>query len=408
MRRVIVSHAGKQHSYHLALALRSAGYLKRFYTSSYIRPKYLQFLSEKYNSKFWSRRFLKGLDGEVVKSNWRFEFKEFITHRLFGNGRVMNSAVYSRDIIFDRYVSKLLELEEANMFWGFQGSCYQSLIKARALGLTTVYEFPSAHYQYGKRILEEEKNLHPEWEDSFAQLNLPRYYEERLLKEPELADHVIVSSSFSKKTMEYAGLPEKKIVIIPLGAQLNLINSDINIKRRHPLKILYVGRISQAKGIEYLLAALKKLPTNSVNLTLIGHVEGSGKALERYKSQYKILKPRDQESLFNIYKDYDVLVHPSIFEGFGLVILEALAAGLPVITTPNTVGPDVIDDGKNGYIVPIRNSRAIAKAIESLLDKSDDEFIGMKHSARQVAINYDWNCYASKVTDLTRQLDLSL
>ena len=89
---------------------------------------------------------------------------------------------------------------------------------------------------------------------------------------------------------------------------------------------------------------------------------------------------------------HDVFVFPSLFEGFGLVLLEAMAMGLPIITTAHTAGPDLITDGVEGFIVPIRSSSGIAEKLE-LLRSDPDRRLAMSESARARAAEFNWEQY---------------
>jgi starch synthase len=89
---------------------------------------------------------------------------------------------------------------------------------------------------------------------------------------------------------------------------------------------------------------------------------------------------------------HDVFVFPSLFEGFGLVLLEAMAMGLPIITTPHTAGPDLISDGVEGFIVPIRSSAAIAERLD-LLRREPERRQAMSERARSRSREFTWEQY---------------
>ena len=94
---------------------------------------------------------------------------------------------------------------------------------------------------------------------------------------------------------------------------------------------------------------------------------------------------------------HDVFVFPSLFEGFGLVLLEAMAMGLPIITTTHTAGPDLIEEGREGFIVPIRDANAIAEKLTRLHEDRSlrDE---MSASARRRAKEFTWEDYGAKLS----------
>jgi starch synthase len=404
--KIILSHAGKQHAYHVAKAMQDLDVLEGFYTSSYMKSRWLQELVLKTGMDYWTRRFLYGLNGHKIHPHWQYELKELFYSRIYGKSSRTQNAVYERDCKFDRYMAKKIPNLEGDIFWGFQGSCFDSLISAKESGKLAIYELPSAYVLAMQSILEEERELHPDWSDSFAQLNLSDDYLNRLNDEPRIADKVIAPSTFCKNTLIKGGIDDSKISTLFLGVEIENIPFIETGNQNRPLRILYVGRISQAKGIVYLLDAIKEFKTSEVQLTLLGYVHGSGHGLKKYKDLFQLQPSISQNELFKRYHEYDVLVFPSVFEGFGFVIIEALAVGLPVITTANTVGPDVIEHDKNGYIVPIRDSNAIAECIRILLNKSNDEFKQMRIYSRQSAMRFTWDKYKERLSSVIMNLYL--
>jgi starch synthase len=95
-------------------------------------------------------------------------------------------------------------------------------------------------------------------------------------------------------------------------------------------------------------------------------------------------------------REHDLFIFPSLFEGFGLVLLEAMSQGLPCITTPNTAGPDVIDQGRDGFIVPIRNTEAIVAAVQTVLD-DPALLVEMKKAALAKAAKLNWDLYQTRL-----------
>lgn len=392
---ILLSHSGKQHAYHVAKAMDDLGYLKKFYTSSYIKNKKLQQFLLKNNNQYWTRRFIKNLYGSKIDANWRFELKEIIYRKIYGKNQKTQIAVYNRDQAFDKYVSKEIKTTEANVFWGFQGSCYESLKTANVMNKISVCELATAHISAAKEILGEEVELHTEWADSIDNFVFPDGYEQRLKEEPHRADFVIAASEFTKQSLLNDGIDEKKIIYLPLGFD----NSAIpyypkQYKNNAKVKLLYAGTITQRKGIKYLLEAIKILNDKNIELHIIGGIQGSGKALQKYQNHFVYHSPVSQKEIFKAYNDYDILVLPTIFEGFGLVIVEAMAAGVPVITTNHSIGAEIINDKENGYIVPIRDAEAIAKAIANFKLLKPDEKQKMSENAYQSVLKYSWKQYA--------------
>jgi glycosyltransferase involved in cell wall biosynthesis len=404
--KITVSHAGKQHSYHLARSLKQLGFLDKFYTSSYVSPLWLQQYFTKTNNTFFNRRYLAGLGGKFVDANWGFELKEVYLRARYGKTQATQDAVYQRDVNFDRYVAGCLAKRKSEVYWGFQGSSHDSLLAAKKANKLAVVELATAHVVAAKRILGEEALLHPEWADSIDNLVFPSFYQKRLEAEPHQADLVISASKFTTSTLLEDGISPDRIKLLPLGFELEHIpyipkdeTADKYISKR-PLRLLYAGNLTQRKGLMYLLEALRAFPKGEVELHIIGGVQGSGAALKQYEGEYHYHGRVSQYEMFQAYGNYDALVLPTVFEGFGLVIVEAMAAGLPVITTAHSMGPDVIEDGVSGYIVPIRDIQALESAIGNIRQLSDQQYWEMSAAARASVLNFTWQVYTQNLHKL--------
>lgn len=403
---IILSHSGKQHSYYVGKAMHDLGYLKTFYTSSYITSPALQQLVSKMGWHFWSRRFMPGLGGNQVNASWGYEVKELLYRKLKGNSAKVNELVFERDVSFDKDLSRKLTSLQYDMFWGFQGSCLNCLDTANRMGKKSVCEMTIAHVPFAKQLLNEECIQHPEWRDSIDFNTFPSTYEQRLIEEPHKASKVIAISQFLKTTLLKEGIDADKIQVIPLGfdAASVTFNTETPSIENRPLRLLYAGKITQRKGILYLLEAMKRFDKKDVELYIIGNIYGKGEAFSRYKDYYNFSPGISQIELFKRYADYDVLVFPSLLEGFGLVTVEAMGAGLPVITTANTNATEVLQHGKNGYLVPIRSADAISNAIANIRSMDNATFQSMRHNARQTALQYTWDVYQQKLASFIHTL----
>jgi starch synthase len=374
--------------------MQNLGVLGEFVTSSYITSPVLQKLIESLNINTLKRRFEHGLSAPKVRSNWRFEIPELFVRRIKTSSKLVTDLICARDKKFDIYVSRHILNESFSSYWGFQGSCLESLKRARAYGMTAVCEMTS-HFPFANDLLREEQRLIPEWADSIDFTMFPAWYEKRLVEEPYIASSVVTISSFQKRTLLSHGIEDEKIAVIPLGLDISnvkYIEEHHSLKNR-PLRILYAGKVTQLKGIFYLLESMRSFNKNEVELHIIGDILGSGKAFRKYKDLYKYRPAVGQVELFTLYADYDLLVFPSLLEGFGLVSIEAMGAGLPVITTPNTNAAEVMKDGVNGFVVPIRDIGAITKAITRLRNMDDNSYYTMRLNARRTAENFTWLNY---------------
>ena len=162
-----------------------------------------------------------------------------------------------------------------------------------------------------------------------------------------------------------------------------------------PFRFAFVGLVTARKGIPLLIEAWKKLERAEAEIWLIGPVsEAARRAIPQLKGLV-IKGPVGQEDVPGLLQQCDVFVFPSFFEGFGLVILEAMACGLPVITTTATAGPDILTEGENGWLT---NPGAVDELVERLRWCCDhrDEVRQMGKKARATAEKFTWAAYGDR------------
>ena len=166
--------------------------------------------------------------------------------------------------------------------------------------------------------------------------------------------------------------------------------------------MLFVGGLTQHKGIGYALDAIKLLGT-AVDFTMVGQRVGRSPCIESAIREHRWIPSIPHEGVLREMAQNDVLLLPSLSEGFGLVMLEALSRGVPVITTRNSGGPDIIRDGEDGFFVPIRSAEAIAERLV-LLDRDRDRLDAMSTCALQRARAHSWAGYRSLLVSVLRRV----
>lgn len=189
--------------------------------------------------------------------------------------------------------------------------------------------------------------------------------------------------------------------VVAYGCPEPVVKEPLTRLPSEALHILFVGRLSQAKGLADLIKALTLLEIDW-RLTLVGmRFETVPSALENLLSDERcswIGAVPHKTVLWHMTRAH-LFVFPSLMEGFGMVITEALAAGLPVITTPHTAGPDILTEGKDGFIVPIRAPDVIAERI-TLLAENEDLRYEMACNALSTATRSSWAHYETGIASL--------
>jgi glycosyltransferase involved in cell wall biosynthesis len=317
-------------------------------------------------------------------------------------GRFSVDAVYRR---LDRRVARRLRgegLGELKAVYGYEDGSVDTFAAARERGLQRIYDLPIGYWRAAQRIYREEAEREPTWA---ATIEGVLDSDEKLArKESEVAtaDLILVASRFTAETLREAPAQTARVEVVPYGAPI-AGGGEPPREAATPgvLRAIFVGALTQRKGLSYALEAVRRLGPRC-ELTLIGARPTApcaplDEALRRHRWFPNLSSPEVLTEM----RRHDVLLFPSLCEGFGLVILEALSCGLPVISTNHTGAPDVLGEGIDGFIVPIRSADAIAQKMEALLD-SPPRLAAMKDAAAAKARALRWEDYRSTIARIVR------
>lgn len=264
------------------------------------------------------------------------------------------------DLIAERYAT---EGDILNIFSSLQP---RSLDRARRRGIVTVSRHTTAHPEYQYQILKEE----------FARFapDIPYYRSldsvRRLSEELNSVDHVLIPSNYVRETFEAVGASTDGLLLLHQGVDTNRF-----APAPHPpehFHVLFVGALSFQKGTHYLLQAWQRARLPDAKLTLVGSPRPE--MISWLEQDIKNCIHRGavpHTEIGAIYQTGSVLVLASLNDGFPNAVLEAMACGLPVIISENVGAKDVVTDGKEGFVVPIRDPGAIADRLTLLYENED-------------------------------------
>lgn len=300
----------------------------------------------------------------------------------------------------DRAVSRSLRDSDAGVY-AFEDSALRSFERAHELGIQKVYDLPIGYWLAAEEIFAAEREINPEWAKTLATEGINNQAERLRRKDMELmlADKIVVASTFTKKTLELANVEKSRVNVVPYGSP----SPDLRVTKVDPdrtLRVLFVGALSQRKGLSYLFEAVLPL-RNHIQLTLVGRLPADAgvirSAIDAVGARW-IPSLTHDEVLAEMNRN-DVFVFPSLFEGFGLVLTEALSRGLPIIATPHTAAPDLITDGEEGWTVPIRSAEDIRARLELLL--SDRSLLAdMRTAALDLARHRRWSSFRAEIAQI--------
>ena len=368
--KVNVSTVGRFHVFNLASELEKRGYLNKLITT-YPKFKAGQWLIPK--KKIVSKVLLELLRryGERIKF-----FDPYVLDNIAHKGIALTAAKY---------------ISQADISIGWSGNSLEAISESNKQGKIFILERGSSHYSYQMELLKEEakrQNLKD------FQPNLKHW--ERELLEYEYTDYISVPSQFVYNTFTEFGIKEDKLIKNPYG---------VNLEEFYPVKkeddtfrVIHCGAISYRKGIPYLLEAFSQLNLKKSELWIVGPIDQEIKEfVDQYKDDNIIFHgPKKQSDLYWYLSQCDVFCLAAIEEGLAMVQAQAMACGLPIITTTNTGGGELIENDKNGFVIPIRDIQAIKEKILYLYKNKETSKKMSEKAIESIHNNFSWDDYGHR------------
>ncbi len=305
------------------------------------------------------------------------------------------------ELKFDKWVAAQLN-KKIDFIHVYEHAALASLKKSKALGITSFYEQPSQHHTFFNDIVQSQWQNHPNLKtDDQMLLSNHKSHRRNKRRDEELAcaDYVICNSVFTKRTLLKAGIADEKIIVIPYGFP-DVVKTAMPIKNNpEKLVFLYAGNLSLRKGIHILINAWKTLPNaNNHELWLIGSKQLPGFVFENMPHSIKIKENMPHQDLLNLMRQADAFILPTLADGFGMVISEAMAIGLPVICTQNSGGTEIITHLQNGLIITAGDEQAIIESINWCI-KNPNQLNEIGKSALKTAEEYPWSAYRKRLIE---------
>ncbi len=375
MRVVQVVH-GVFHHFDLARELEARGHLQRIYSGF---P--------------WRRLEREGVSRDRVSTFPWIHTSLFLLERYWRMPRGMKANLdYQNSLWLDNWVAS--RIEACDVVVGLSNAALNTGRLVQSRGGKYVCDRGSSHIRYQTSLVSEEHRhwgLPPVICDERAMLRQETEY--------EVADAITVPSEFARRSFIEMGISPEKIVKVPYGVQLNRFRR-IGTPPADRFEVLFAGTVCLRKGVPYLLQAFHSLKHPRKRLRIAGTIDPDTlRVLQRIGlSDVEILGSLSQEKLAEYMGRSHVMVLPSIEEGLALVQAQAMACGCPLISSVNTGGEDLFQDGVEGFLVPIRSPEAIHDRLAQL---ADDPLLQQRMSAAalsRVQSLGGWADYGEKYT----------
>lgn len=368
---VAVAIMGARMHYAVPSVLAHYGRLERFYTDFYLGHNGLQsfFQRNLANSKIKVFRRIGSRHDEKLPGSLVYSFP--LIGLLYSTALSVSTGEENREkiyLLFGKIFNRLSNQKgfgNASIAFGMNTASFEWFTNAKNKGLYCVLEQCIAPFSIYQNLISDEYQLWNNWEHKKI-INHEHSIMEREIKEWDLANLIICGSEFVVDGLQMCGIERQKCITVPYAVDVKQYRQKSlkeNNKNR-PINVLFLGSVGLRKGIQYLNLALSNIDTKYVNVKAAGGVALLTHAVAAIQKNMEVLGLIPRSEIPELLAWADVLVLPSICEGSALVTYEALASGVPVITTPNAGSPVI--DGETGYIVPIRDSLAIAEKLERL------------------------------------------
>jgi len=306
-----------------------------------------------------TRRGTKGVPQERTRLQPIFGLLNYIAARALPNYQA-ESFRFRLFPLFDRWARTLLRPGQ-HFFTGYAFAPRSMRWIREQGGLVFLDAWTSHPEEFWDLLTEEQRRWGSKW------LPVSRCYQDLVIESVAAADYICTSSNFVRQSFLKRGFDPQRLLFCPYPVDLEVFRPAPETRPpNRPFTILHTGGLSLRKGAPYLLEAfrlIRKEVPNAV-LRVKRHIRNDAEQIVRRYADLPIEWSGDLPLSDHLrrYQTSDLLLFPSIEDGFAFVVAESLACGLPVITTTNTGSSDLIRPGENGEVVPIRDPEALAQA----------------------------------------------
>lgn len=406
MKKITISHpTGNENVRHAVYGLLNADLLDSFHTcvACFKNDLLYRLSSISFLSEFRRRMF----DKKIKEYTHSYPVKELtrILKRKAGKSgsKDVDDVYHDLDYKVSKYIRH--NAKRIKAIYAYDEGAYYSFLQAKEEGILCFFDLPIIHWRTYQKLLQDEGKKNPEWESLLGVFSDSR--EKLLRKDKELlmADYIFVASSFTKQSIQ-EDFPHKlkaPIIVIPYGFPEINNNREYTSTGNRKLNFLYVGRLSQSKGLSYLFESVAPFSDN-INLTIVGsgNIENCA-ILKKQLQNHTYIPYLPHHKVLALMAESDIFIFPSLFEGFGMVITEAMSQGTPVITTNRTCGIDFIKHNINGWIVEAGNTDSLKNCIANIV-KHPDTIQTVGQNALNTAALYPWKKYEQKLAKTVQSL----
>jgi glycosyltransferase involved in cell wall biosynthesis len=330
-------------------------------------------------------------NGLLIKESLPLRALSFLTSKFNSIIEDFPSRYFNEQLLFDIFAQKHISTD-ADLVVHTDSGLVKTFEKARSLGVPTVILHRTLHPLHVVNILREESKRFGIKEKSVL---IHEKWVINRVKTLRYCDKILALSKLEVDSLVKYGIPKSKIELIHHGQGVNTNYFKPSNRKEEKFTVLFLGHKSLIKGVPYLLEAWRKLNLKDAKLIVAGYQDK--KLIEIYQKRTRFEAPGIVNPL-KYYQKAHVYILPSLGDSFPRTMLEAMSCGLPVIISDMVGAKDIIEDGKEGFIIPARNINAIIDKIRYFYD-NPDEVKRMGKNAREKAEQFTWKKFAQEVLE---------
>ena len=358
-----------------------------------------------------ARRAVTGVPDDLIRARWRWELPRALAGRFSAAAEVEDWLWERGEHDLDRVCASVVRCPEVGGFVGVEHGALHAIETARACGKPAIVAFLSPHRVVRQRWVDREFERRAELSQGRRPLEeRSDRRDARRDDEARLADVVVSGSSFTTRSLVEAGVTPSKILTVPLGGPDPVPLSMLPATPPVTARVVFVGPVSVRKGAHYLLEAWRHVAARNAELHFYGRVLLPDELIATAKAG-----PGGDRIVFHgsvpgstlgaVYLTASLLVLPTLCDGFGQVVSDALAYGVPVLTTQNAGAADRVAPGSTGFVVPPADATALADRLVWCVSHPAELF-AMRPQALAQAASWTWADFRRTfATDLFEALD---
>lgn len=401
--RVLLAHPGTQHARRLARELESRGLLGEFWTGLALAENGFAAVLV---TRFRQLPRVKGLSNRIVAGVPAARLRCVAWNEIRALARLSHGGdalriIHERNESFQDAIPDS-SLRDCDAVIAFDTSAWRLAVRTEALGRPLYLDRTIAHPAALVRLEREMHRRYPEWCPTVA--SRPGYLSAAEAAEHRLARRIVVGSSFARDTLVAEHVPAQKVVVNPYGVDWSRFAPPPPSTGARPLRFLFLGSHLARKGLPVLLDAWRALGVRrgEAELWLAGHCGERERRLIPGLPGLQVRGLVPHAEVPALFAACDVFVLPSLLEGFSLALLEALASGLPVISTPNSGAADLVTTPVLGRVVAPGAVEELLAALESCLAAPPDR-VAVRTAASPLARRFSWEAYGDRWAALLRE-----